>query len=148
MQARKIETAVGIFILIGLLCVGYLAVQLGRMEWFGRGYYTINAVFQSVAGLKTGAAVEMAGVRVGQVEQIGLDEKTYMANVQLKIQDGLKLSDDAIASVRTSGLIGDKFIMLTQGGSPHMLKPGDTIIDTESSIDLEQLISKFAFGKV
>ncbi|MDA8139488.1 MAG: outer membrane lipid asymmetry maintenance protein MlaD [Desulfobacteraceae bacterium] len=148
MQRGKIETAVGIFILAGLLCVAYLAIRLGRMEWFNSGYYNINASFTSVSGLKNGASVEMAGVEVGQVEKISLDEENHMAIVELRIKDGLQVSDDTIASVKTAGLIGDKFIKLTPGGSTKMLKPGDTIFDTESTLDIEELISKFAFGKV
>jgi len=85
---------------------------------------------------------------VGRVDSIGLDMKTQMAVVRLKIQNGLEIKDDAIASIKTSGLIGDKFIRLTVGGSPQALKPGDTIIDTEAPLDIEELIGKFVFGKV
>ncbi len=148
MQSKRVETAVGIFILIGILCVSYLAIRLGRMEWFGQGYYTVNALFTSVSGLKAGAAVEIAGVEVGQVEGIRLDEKSMMAMVQLRIKNGLALDDDVNASVKTSGLIGDKFIKLTPGSSGKKLAPGDTIMDTEGALDLEDIISKYAFGKV
>jgi phospholipid/cholesterol/gamma-HCH transport system substrate-binding protein len=147
MKGRKTETAVGIFILIGILCVAYLAIRLGRMQWFGGGTYTLDAYFTSVSGLKAGAPVEIAGVEIGQVENISLDQKTYMADVRLQIRNGLKISDDAIAAVKTSGLIGDKYIQLTQGGSPNMLKSGGTIMDTVSALDIEELISKFVFGK-
>ncbi|MBI5062289.1 MAG: outer membrane lipid asymmetry maintenance protein MlaD [Desulfatitalea sp.] len=148
MQRKGIETAVGIFVLIGILCVAYLAVRLGRMEMFGGDYYTISAYFTTVTGLKTGAPVELAGVEVGRVDSIGLDSATQMAVVQLKIQNGLEIKDDAIASIKTSGLIGDKFIRLTAGGSPQALKPGDSIMDTEAPLDIEELIGKFVFGKV
>ena len=148
MQRKGIETAVGIFVLIGVLCVAYLAIRLGRMEMFGGDYYTLSAYFTTVTGLKTGAPVELAGVEVGRVDSIGLDMQTQMAVVQLKIQNGLEIKDDAIASIKTSGLIGDKFIRLTVGGSPQTLKPGDTIIDTEAPLDIEELIGKFVFGKV
>lgn len=147
MKGRKTETAVGIFILIGILCVAYLAIRLGRMEWFGSGTYPLKAYFTSIGGLKVGAPIEIAGVEIGQVGNITLDKKTYMADVQLNIRNGLQISDDAIASVKTSGLIGDKYISLSQGGSPTMLKPGGTIIDTVSALDIEELISKFVFGK-
>jgi len=148
MQRRSTETAVGIFILIGILCVSYLALRLGRMEWFGSGSYAVNAIFTSVTGLKVGAAVEIAGVDVGQVEQVSLDQKSMMALVQLKIKNGIELKDDATAAVKTAGLIGDKFIQLTPGESGQVLKPNSTIIDTQSPVDLEELISKFVFGKV
>jgi phospholipid/cholesterol/gamma-HCH transport system substrate-binding protein len=148
MQKKSVETAVGIFVLIGVLCVSYLAIRLGRMELFGSGYYTLNAYFNSATGLKPGAPVEIAGVEVGQVEDIRLDEASQMAVVSLAIRNGLTIKDDVIASIKTSGLIGDKFIKLSPGGSPQALKPGDSIMDTESPLDIEELIGKFVFGKV
>lgn len=140
--------AVGIFMLIGIACVGYLTVQLGKMQWLGDNFYELDARFKSVAGLKTGSQVEIAGVQVGQVGAIQFDQKRQMALVQLKIQKNIVLTDDVIASVKTSGLIGDRYIMLTPGGSDQVLKPGDQITDTESAIDFESLISKYMFGKV
>ena len=98
--------------------------------------------------LKTGSQVEIAGVQVGQVGSIQFDPKRQMALVQLKIQKNIVLTDDVIASVKTSGLIGDRYIKLTPGGSDVVLKPGDQITDTESAIDFEDLISKYVFGKV
>lgn len=148
MQKRGIETTVGIFVLIGILCVAYLAIRLGRMEWFGGNYYTLKAYFTTVSGLKSGAPVELAGVEVGRVEQIGLDASTQMAMVELKIKSGIEIKDDAIASIKTSGLIGDKYVRLTMGGSPQALQPGDTIMDTEAPLDIEELIGKYVFGKV
>jgi phospholipid/cholesterol/gamma-HCH transport system substrate-binding protein len=148
MQKTSIEMAVGIFMLIGIACVGYLTVQLGKMQWLGDNFYELDARFKSVAGLKTGSQVEIAGVQVGQVGAIQFDQKRQMALVQLKIQKNIVLTDDVIASVKTSGLIGDRYIMLTPGGSDQVLKPGDQITDTESAIDFESLISKYMFGKV
>jgi phospholipid/cholesterol/gamma-HCH transport system substrate-binding protein len=148
MQKTSIEMAVGIFMLIGIACVGYLTVQLGKMQWLGDNFYELDARFKSVAGLKTGSQVEIAGVQVGQVGAIRFDQKRQMAMVQLKIQKNIVLTDDVIASVKTSGLIGDRYIMLTPGGSDQVLKPGDQITDTESAIDFESLISKYMFGKV
>ncbi len=140
--------AVGIFVLAGLICVGYLTVRLGKMELFGDDYYSVNARFQSISGLKPDAAVEIAGVQVGQVDSITLDPEEQVALVKIKIQKDVILNDDVIASVKTSGLIGDKYIKLSPGGSEIILKPGDTIIETESAIDLEELISKYVFGGV
>jgi phospholipid/cholesterol/gamma-HCH transport system substrate-binding protein len=148
MKKGAVETTVGIFVLIGIICVGYLTIKLGRMEWFGDQYYVVNAYFNSISGLKSGAMVEMSGVEVGQVGRIGLDQKARQAVVQLKIKRDVKLFDDVIASIKTSGLIGDKFIKLTAGGSGTLIEPGGTIMDTESALDIEELISKFVFGKV
>jgi phospholipid/cholesterol/gamma-HCH transport system substrate-binding protein len=118
------------------------------MELLGSDYYHLSAKFQNVAGLKVGSQVEMAGVQIGQVEAITLDLEDLVAKVRMKIREEVVLTDDVIASIRTSGLIGDKYIKLSPGGSDITLKPGDTIIETESAIDLEELISKFVFGKV
>lgn len=144
----SVEMAVGIFVLIGILSVGYLTVKLGKLELLADNYYVLNARFQSVSGLKKGAQIEIAGVPVGKVDLISLDHERQVALVKLKIEHGVVLTDDVIASVKTSGLIGDKYIKLSPGGSDTVLKAGDTIIETESSLDIEELISKYAFGKV
>jgi phospholipid/cholesterol/gamma-HCH transport system substrate-binding protein len=118
------------------------------MRLLGDDHYFLNARFLSVSGLKAGAQVEIAGVEVGQVDSISLDTKENVAMVRLKIKKNITLGDDVIASVKTSGLIGDKFVKLSPGGSDDILKPGDTITDTESALDIEELISKYAFGEV
>jgi phospholipid/cholesterol/gamma-HCH transport system substrate-binding protein len=146
MKKTSVETAVGVFVLIGLICVAYLTVKLGKMEWFGDTYTVLNAQFDSVSGLKAGAQVEMAGVEIGRVAGIRLDNDRQVAIVQLKIKKDVVLTDDVIASVKTSGLIGDKFIKLTPGGSDIILKSGDSIIETESVLDIEDLVSKYVFG--
>ena len=146
MKKASIETAVGLFVLIGILCVGYLTVKLGKMEILGKDYYSVDAQFDSVAGLKVGANVEMAGVPIGKVEAIALAPERQVARVRLKIQSSVVLTDDTIASVKTAGMIGDKYIKLSPGGSDLILKAGDTIIETESALDLEELISKYVFG--
>ena len=148
MNKAAIETAVGIFVLIGILCVGYLTVKLGRMEILGRDYYHVNAQFESVTGLKAGASIEMAGVPIGEVDAIHLNIERQVAHVRLKIQSEVTITDDTIASVKTRGLIGDKYIKLSPGGSDLILKSGETIIDTESAVDIEDLISKYVFGGV
>jgi phospholipid/cholesterol/gamma-HCH transport system substrate-binding protein len=146
MKKTSVETAVGVFVMIGLISVAYMTIKLGKMEWFGDGYYLLDARFDSVSGLKTGAQVDMAGVEIGQVAGIRLDNERQVAVVQLKIREDVMLTDDVIASVKTSGLIGDKFIRLTPGGSERILKPGGMIIDTESALDIEELVSKYVFG--
>ncbi|RII30989.1 MAG: outer membrane lipid asymmetry maintenance protein MlaD [Geobacter sp.] len=149
MNMAKLEMVVGIFMIIGILCLGYVSIKLGKMELLGGNYYSLSAKFDSVSGLKPGARVEIAGVEVGQVDRIVLDPKNGdQAIVYFKIKSGVKITDDVIASVRTSGIIGDKFILLKQGGSDHFLKDNDIIRETESSIDIEELVSKFIHGKV
>jgi phospholipid/cholesterol/gamma-HCH transport system substrate-binding protein len=144
----NIELTVGIFVLLGLLAVSYMAVKLGKIDFMGDNSYTIKARFQSVSGLKTDARVEIAGVEVGKVASIRLDVDTMAAIVDMKIHQGLKLTVDTIASVRTSGLIGDKFIKLSPGGMPTNLTPGETITDTESPLEIEELVGKYVFGGV
>jgi phospholipid/cholesterol/gamma-HCH transport system substrate-binding protein len=148
MKKYAAETYVGIFVFIGILCVTYLTVKLGKLEVLGGDYYKLTARFASVAGLKPGSAVEMAGVQIGQVDRITIDKQLQVAVVEMKIRKDITITDDAIASVKTSGLIGDKYIKITSGGSDKILKSGDRIMETESAIDLEELISKYIFGKV
>ena len=149
MNSAKLELTVGIFMLIGILCLGYLSIKLGKMELIGGNNYRISARFDSVSGLKPGARVELAGVEIGTVERIGLSNASGdQAEVTMRIKDGIKITDDVIASVRTSGIIGDKFIKLKPGGSDQLLKNGGKIRETESAIDIEELVSKFIHGKV
>ena len=149
MNMIKLEMMVGTFMLIGILCLGYVSVKLGKMEFGGGDFYAVTASFDSVSGLKPGARVEVAGVEVGKVDRIVLDKKSGdRALTYLKIKNGVNISDDVIASVRTSGIIGDKFIKLRPGGSEKMLKNNDKIRETESAIDIEELVSKFIHGKV
>lgn len=147
MSASK-NIVVGVFVLIGLVCVAYLSIKLGRMEVLGESGYTVTARFSSVAGLRVGANVEIAGVAVGRVSAIRLDTDDYTAQVDLHINEGIPLSEDIMASVKTSGLIGDKYIAITPGGSETMLQPGSLITDTEPALDLEALIGKVVFGGV
>ncbi len=148
MTSLSKETIVGFFVLLGLLCVGYLTIKLGRMELFNSSGYTVTASFASVSGLRTGAEVEIAGVPVGRVKSIRLDGKTDRAVVELLLNENVQLTDDVIASVKTSGLIGDKYISLEPGGAGAPLENGGEIMDTESAVDIEELISKYVFGKV
>jgi phospholipid/cholesterol/gamma-HCH transport system substrate-binding protein len=146
MERGKLEFVVGIFVLVGVICLGYLAVKLGKLELIGGDYYELQAEFSSASGLKKGASVEIAGVEVGRVQNIGLKEDR--AHVLLAIQDGIPLYDDSIASIKTRGIIGEKFMELSPGGAGERLQSGETIVDTESGIDLEQVISQFIHGSV
>jgi len=143
----NIELVVGIFMLIGLLAVAYLVINLGGIDLFGGNYTRIYAQFDSVSGLKEGSRVEIAGVLVGKVEKISLNEND-MATVELSIFPNVKLQSDVIASIKTQGIIGDKFIKISPGGDDNYLGDGDEITETESAIDLEDLISKYVFGDV
>ena len=148
MKKYSMETVVGIFIFIGLICVGYLTVKLGKMELVGSNCYTIYANFDSVGGLKKDSSVKMAGVEIGRVSNVSLDVENLNARIAMKIQKGVPVQDDAIASIRTSGLIGDKFVSISPGGSDELLHDGDILTDTEPAIDIESLISKYVFGDV
>lgn len=146
MRKGNLELAVGSFVLLGLVCLAYLAIHLGKLEVWGGGYRVV-AIFDNVSGLKQGAAVEVAGVEMGRVEAIRLSPDDRAA-VTLSLKPGIELHDDAIASVRTKGIIGDKFIKLSLGNSKTLIAAGGTIRDTESTIDLEELISSYIHGKV
>ncbi|MBF0450757.1 MAG: outer membrane lipid asymmetry maintenance protein MlaD [Candidatus Magnetomorum sp.] len=139
---------VGIFVFIGLMCTAYLTIRLGKLDLFGPGGYHLTARFDSVSGLKSGAFVEMAGVQIGNVVSIHLDPADQVAVVNMMIHSTIKLTDDIIASIKTSGLIGDKYIKISPGGSDKLLKDGDVVFETESAVDLEALISKYVFGGV
>jgi phospholipid/cholesterol/gamma-HCH transport system substrate-binding protein len=146
MEKAKLELIVGVFVLVGLACLAYLSIKLGKLEVIGGDVYEVEAQFDTASGLKSGASVEIAGVEVGRVRDIGL--KDDRAAVFLVVNNGVKLYSDTIASIKTRGIIGEKFLALSPGGGGDPLKPGDTIRDTESGIDLEQLVSQYVHGKV
>lgn len=146
MKKGTTELYVGIFIILGILCSGYLIVTLGELNLFKNDKYPVYAYFTSVSGLNNGADVEMAGVAIGQVSSIFLDTEQFLAKVELSIMKNVELSEDVIASVKTTGIIGDKYIELSPGGSEIILKPGETIFNTESSVDLESLVRKYIFN--
>jgi phospholipid/cholesterol/gamma-HCH transport system substrate-binding protein len=146
MEKAKLELIVGVFVLVGLACLAYLSIKLGKLEVIGGDVYEVEAQFDTASGLKPGASVEIAGVEVGRVRDIGL--KDDRAAVMLVVNNGVKLYSDTIASIKTRGIIGEKFLALSPGGGGDPLKPGDTIRDTESGLDLEQLVSQYVHGKV
>jgi phospholipid/cholesterol/gamma-HCH transport system substrate-binding protein len=136
---------VGVFLLAGFASFSWLAVKMGDLDLFKEESYNISASFTSISGLKEGAALELAGVVVGKVTKIELNEEEFEATVFMDVRKTIQLSDDSIASIRTSGIIGDKFIKLTPGGSEMFLEPGDMIEETEASISIEELVSKYIF---
>ena len=148
MKKGNLELVVGVFMLIGIVCLGYLSIKLGKMEFIGGDTYAVIAEFDSVSGLKQGASVEIAGVEVGRVDRIVFIPDKGVARVTLKLNSGVKLQDDVIAAVRTRGIIGDKFIKLKPGGSDRLVAPGGRVRETESSVDIEELLSKYIHGKV
>ena len=148
MKKYSKETIVGIFVIVGLICVGYMTVKLGDVSLFSDDTYTLYARFNSVSGLVIGNPIEMLGMEIGRVKGFSLDQENQVAVVELKIENHVKIFDDAIASIKTAGLIGDKYVSIDPGGSGEMLKPGATITETESPIDIGDLISKYAFGDV
>ena len=148
MRKSRFDFIVGIFLLIGFGAFAYMSTQFGEFSLFESGkYYTVTAEFENIDGLKVGANVTIAGVVIGKVSAIELS-KDDMAHVSLYLEKKVKIADDAIASIKTQGIIGDKFIKINQGGSEAYIKNGDLLFETESAIDLEDLISQFVFGKV
>jgi len=146
MKKIDLELTVGLFIIAGILCLGYLSIKLGKMEvWGGKGY-DLYALFSEVGGLKSGASVEIAGVEIGRVKNITLEH--YQARVVIDLSENVRIQEDAIASIKTKGLIGERYIEITPGGSEKIMGPGDRIRETQPAVNLEELISKFVFGKI
>jgi phospholipid/cholesterol/gamma-HCH transport system substrate-binding protein len=146
MKKFDLELTVGLFIIAGIVCLGYLSIKFGKMEIVGEQGYEVYAIFSNIGGLKTGSSIEIAGVDLGRVRSITLDN--YQAHVILNFPSTVKIQEDAIASIKTRGLVGEKYIEITPGGSEKIIKPGDQIRETQPAIDLEELISKFVFGKI
>ncbi len=146
MDRKGLELSVGGFLLIGLLCLAYLSIRLGDLQLFGGADYRVEAVFSNVAGLKEKAAVTMAGVNIGQVENIGLQDGR--ARVEMRINKGVKLEQDVIASIKTMGIIGDKYISISPGADDEYIPAGGAIRDTQPPLDIENLLGKFVFGSV
>ncbi len=144
-KQKKVEASVGIFMIIGLIAISFIVIKLGNISIFGQDQYQVIAKFTSASGLRTGAYVEAAGVRVGEISSIEFDTEDYYAIVTMNINDGVKISEDSIASVSTAGIIIDKFIKLTPGGLDIYLEDRAEIYETEPSINLEELISKYIF---
>jgi phospholipid/cholesterol/gamma-HCH transport system substrate-binding protein len=147
MKRFDLELMVGIFFLIGIACLAYLSIKLGRMEVIGSRGNVVYAKFSNTGGLKNGAAVEIAGVEVGKIKDIELDPEDYTAVVTLLLRSGIKLPDDSIAAVKTKGLIGEKYVEITPGASERIIKPGGRIRETQPPFDLNTAISRLIFGK-
>jgi phospholipid/cholesterol/gamma-HCH transport system substrate-binding protein len=148
MQKYSKETVVGVFVLIGLACIGYMTIQLGDLGLFEDDTYSLTARFTRVTGLRSGSVVNMLGLEVGRVGKMTMDQDKQLAVVELRIRKGVRVYEDAIASIKTEGLIGDRYVSIDAGGSGAELKPGDSITETEAPADIMDMVSKYAFGDV
>jgi phospholipid/cholesterol/gamma-HCH transport system substrate-binding protein len=146
MERTKVNVAVGLFLVLGILALGYLSIRLGKVSFLGGAGYLVSADFPSVGGLKVGSGVEIAGVQIGRVESIALTD--YQGRVVLRVDGHIKLQDDSIASIKTKGLIGEKYIRISPGGSDKIIGPNGKIREVEAPVDFEELLSKYIFGKV
>ncbi len=143
---KTAELIVGLFVLAGIACLAYLSIQTARTRWLGTEGLRLRAFFSTAGGLKEGAGVEIAGVRIGQVESLTLDE--YRAKTVLRIREDIEIRKDAIARIKTKGLLGEKYIDLSPGASDTVLQENDRIRDTQAPVDFEELISKLVFSKL
>jgi phospholipid/cholesterol/gamma-HCH transport system substrate-binding protein len=148
MKKYKIETIVGIFVIFGLLFVGYMTVKLGKVDFLGDNSYSLVAKFTTVTGLRIGSPVNILGIDVGRVDKITMDQVNQKAVVEIRIKKDIKIYDDAIAAIKTEGMIGDKYLDIDPGGSGTILGPSGVITDTQAAVDIVELVSKYAFGEV
>lgn len=148
MQKYQMETAVGVFLVLGLICIGYMTVKLGHVSFFSDDSYTLSARFTSVTGLRTGSLVYIAGIEVGRVERLYMDQDKQQAVVEMRIKKDIKIYDDAIAAIKTEGLIGDMHLRIDPGGGGGLLQAGGVITETQPPLDIAELVGKYAFGDV
>jgi phospholipid/cholesterol/gamma-HCH transport system substrate-binding protein len=136
------DLIVGLFVALGLATIAYLSIQVGGVSYAGRGGLELHATFDQIGGLKPRAPVSIAGVTVGQVRDITLDER-LRARVTLDVEKNLQLPVDSSAAIHTQGLLGDQYVAVEPGGEDQVLKSGDEIEFTESALSVERLIGKF-----
>ncbi len=148
MRKFAMETTVGIFVFLGLILIGYMTVKLGHVTFFGGDTYPLYAKFTSVSGLRAGNPVKMLGMEIGRVESLHIDQEDLKAVVEFRINNGIKVYDDAIASIKTEGLIGDCYLSIDPGGGGAVLATGGTITETQPAVEISDLIGKYAFGDV
>ncbi len=148
MKKFAMETVVGVFVLMGLILIAYMTVKLGHVNLFGDKSYSLYARFTSVSGLRPGNPVKMLGMEVGRVKSLQMDQDDLRAVVEIRIRKGIHVYDDAIASIKTEGLIGDRYLSIDPGGVGDILEPGATIIETQAPVEISDLIGKYAFGEV
>jgi len=148
MKRYAMETVVGFFVVIGIICLGYMTIKLGKVDFLNQDNYKISARFTSVSGLRVGSAVEIYGIDAGTVDRLWIDEEKSMAVVEMKLRKGMEVYDDGSAAIKTSGLIGDKYIKIDPGGAGDLLSSGSWITNTSAPLDIEDIVGKFAFGNV
>lgn len=146
MRRLDIELTVGLFIIVGIICLSYLSIKLGKMEVLGVEGYDLYAIFSDTGGLRPGSSVEIAGVEIGRVKKVYLED--YRARIVMHLPKDIKIQEDAIASIKTKGLIGQKYVVITPGGAEEIIPPGGRIRETQPAVGLEDLISQFVFGKI
>ena len=146
MKKSNLELVVGIFVLTGIICLGYMSVKLAKKEIFNDNGYELYAIFTDAGGLKNGSSVSIAGMEVGRVKSITMED--YEAKITITLPSSIKIQEDAIATIKTRGLIGEKFLAITPGGSDITLKAGERIRETTPAVDIEELISNYVFGKI
>lgn len=143
-ESSRFELAVGLFMLFGFLCLAWVSLKVARNEFFASDGYQVQAFFSNCSGLRRGASIMIAGVEIGRVKSITLED--YEAKVMMLLQAHVELQEDSIASIKTKGLIGEKFVEITPGGAEEIIGPWGMIVDTEPSLDIESLISKLVHG--
>jgi phospholipid/cholesterol/gamma-HCH transport system substrate-binding protein len=148
MKKYSKETVVGLFVVAGLVCIGYMTIKLGNVGILEDDAYTLNARFNRITGLREGNPVNMLGLEIGRVANFKMDQDEQAVIVEMRINKGIKIYDDALAAIKTEGLIGDRYMDIAPGGAGELLKPGGTITETQSPTDLNELIGKYAFGDV
>jgi len=148
MKKYSMETMVGIFVVVGLICIGYLSIRLGKVSLFHENTYTLYARFTSAGGLRVGSPVEVFGIEAGKVTYLGIDNERQAALVALSLRKDVKTYRDATAAIKTMGLLGDKYLKIDPGGAEEPLKSGDTITNTTALLDIEGLIGQYIFGQV
>ncbi|MDR0213572.1 MAG: outer membrane lipid asymmetry maintenance protein MlaD [Comamonas sp.] len=148
MQQNKSDVWVGMFVLIGVLALVFLALQSANLLSLNfEKTYTVTARFDNIGGLKPKAAVKSAGVVVGRVEGITFNDQTFQADVQLSMQTRYAFPKDSSLKILTSGLLGDQYIGIEAGASEENLKNGDRLTSTQSAVVLENLIGQFLYGR-
>ncbi len=148
MGKKGIEVLVGVFVLLGMLGLAFLAMKAANLGSVGGGdTYTVVARFDNIGGLKARAPVRSAGVTVGRVTKIALDNKTFQGVVTMELDRAFQFPKDSSAKILTSGLLGDQYLGLEPGGDDQNLQPGDTVAQTQSAVVLENLIGQFLTGK-
>jgi phospholipid/cholesterol/gamma-HCH transport system substrate-binding protein len=142
------ESVAGSFVLLGIALILYMSITLGNLNIMNKDTYQLYAKFTTVNGLRTGNPIEMHGIKIGEVKSFTLDQENQMAVAALEIDKTITIYADAIASIKTSGLIGDRFVNIDPGGLETKLTSGEYIIDTVSPLDITELIGKVAFGSI